>query len=69
MQAVGVPYEQVLATDDGKMTEFSSKLAPIPVDPGTVRVVVAGVQEGADDGSGAIAGVGLAGMVNYGQVP
>jgi hypothetical protein len=66
VQAVGVvAYEQLLATGDGATTAFGSTLAPTPVAPGTVRVVVAGVQEGADHGGGAIAGGGLAGTVNY----
>jgi hypothetical protein len=66
VQAVGVASEQqVLATGDGTKTSFDSTLAPIPVDPGTVRIVVTGVQAGADNGSGAIIGGGLAGTVDY----
>ncbi len=69
--AIEVPAEistktaQVFKTGDGATTAFSFTLAPTPVEPGTIQVFLVGTQIGADNESGAIAGGGLTGTVDY----
>ena len=72
--AIEVPAEssnktaQAFAAGDGATSVFNFILAtPVatPVSPGTIAVFVAGIQIAADNYSGAIAGAGVAGNVDY----
>ena len=56
---------QAFAVGDGVKTVFTLALASTPVEPGSVQVFAAGLQTGADNGSGVLTGAGLAGSIDY----
>ena len=69
VQAVGIAYQQLVATGDGTTKSFNVTLTSTPIRPGTVQVVAATATKnstvGTDNGNGAIIGSGLTGTVNY----
>lgn len=60
----GTPRSESAGTGDGGTTSFPHTLTHIPVIPGSVDVVVGGLN-GTDDGNGSLSGTGVSGTINY----
>ena len=60
----GSPRAESAGTGDGGTTNFPHNLTHIPVIPGSVDVIVGGLN-GTDDGEGTLSGTGVSGTINY----